>query len=201
LEEQPRNDLNLSGIGTAPGGIYQNVTIQGMGKVQGDIECVDCSLEGMVTIFGSVRAQTIRIQGKASVKGDVSGEEVNLEGQVSISGKCDADKFVGTGAFNIDGLLNADEIAIQVYGPSRVREIGAERIRIEKESGPSFIGRLKRLTAETIEGDDIYLENTKASVVRGNRVVIGAGCNIELVEYRTEFEQHKSARVGSQKRL
>jgi cytoskeletal protein CcmA (bactofilin family) len=201
LEGQPRNHLNLSGIGSAPGGTYQNVSIQGMGKVQGDLECVDCSLEGMVTINGSVKAQTIRIQGKASVKGDVSGEEVNLEGHVSISGKCDADKFVGTGAFNIDGLLNADEISIQVYGPSRVREIGAETIRIEKESGPSFIGRLKKLIAEIIEGDDIYLENTKARVVRGNRVVIGAGCNIDLVEYRVEFEQHKSARVGDQKRL
>jgi cytoskeletal protein CcmA (bactofilin family) len=201
LEGQPRNDLNLSGIGTAPGGIYQSVSIEGMGKVQGDLECVDCSIEGMATVFGSVRAQTIRIQGKASVKGDVSGEKVNLEGHVTISGKCDADKFVGAGALNIDGLLNADEISIQVGGPSRIREIGAETIRIEKEGGRSLIGRLKRLSAETIEGDDIYLENTKASVVRGSRVVIGAGCDIELVEYRTEFEQHKSARVGNQKKL
>jgi cytoskeletal protein CcmA (bactofilin family) len=201
LEEGSRINLMMSGVGNASGGMYQNVNIQGVGKVQGDIECVDCSVEGVATIFGSVNAQSIRIKGKATVKGDVFGEIVNLEGQVKISGKCDAEKFIGTGAFTITGLLNAGEIFMQVYGPSHVGEIGAETIRVEKESGRSLLGRLKTLSAETIEGDEIYLENTKAKVVRGNRVVIGAGCNIELVEYRTEFEQHKSARIGTQKKL
>jgi cytoskeletal protein CcmA (bactofilin family) len=201
LEEQRRSNLMMAGVGKASGGIYQNVNIQGVGTVQGDIECVDCSIEGVATISGNVRAQTISIKGKASAQGDVSGEAVSLEGQVTISGKCDAEKFVGTGAISIAGLLNAGEISIQLYGPSHVGEIGAETIRVEKEPGRSLFGRLKRLSAETIEGDEIYLENTKANVVRGNRVVIGAGCNIELVEYRTEFEQHKSARIGTQKKL
>lgn len=201
MNAQTRNDLNMSGMGTAPGGIYQNVTIQGMSRVHGDIECVNCHVEGMTTISGGVKAKTIRIQGKTTVNGDISGGDVTLEGQVTISGKCDADKFVGTGAFRIDGLLNADEIAIRVYGPSRINEIGAGTIRIQRELGRSLFGRLKKLSAETIEGDDIYLENTKARVVRGNRVVIGSGCDIEFVEYRTEFEQHKNAQVANQKQL
>lgn len=37
---------------------------------------------------------------------------------------------------------------------------------------------------ETIEGDDIHLELTRARVVRGNNVSIGSGCDIDLVEYK-----------------
>jgi len=191
----------MSGVSKASGGTYQNVTIQGIGKVHGDIECEDCRIEGVATILGNVKAQAIRMQGRVRIQGDVSGENVNLEGQVTITGKCDAEKFVGSGVFTIAGLLNAGEISIRVYGPSHVGEIGAETIRVEKESGRSLLGRLKILSTETIEGDEIYLENTKAKVVRGNRVVIGAGCNIELVEYRTAFEQHESAHVVTQKKL
>ncbi|MCL6576409.1 hypothetical protein [Kyrpidia sp.] len=42
---------------------------------------------------------------------------------------------------------------------------------------------------ETIEGDDIYLENTRARVVRGTRVQIGPGCQIGLLEYSEDFSK------------
>ena len=43
------------------------------------------------------------------------------------------------------------------------------------------------LTTELIEGDEIYLENTNAKIVRGNNITIGEGCNIGLIEYRGEI--------------
>lgn len=201
MEEEARIDLVISGVSTAPGGIYKNVNIQGVSKVDGDVECVDCTIEGVATIFGGVQGKKIHVKGKAEVQGDILGDVVNLEGQIKIRGKCDAEKFISTGAVTVSGLLNAGDVRIQLYGPSRVREIGAETIRVEKEPGRSIFGRLKTLSVETIEGDEIYLENTKAKVVRGNRVVIGAGCHIELVEYGAQFEQHQRARVETHKRL
>ena len=51
------------------------------------------------------------------------------------------------------------------------------------------------LKAETIEGDDVYLEHTTAQVVRGNTVTIGEGCEIDLVEYRTDFKKTPGASV------
>ncbi|MNR67595.1 hypothetical protein D3C85_1916860 [compost metagenome] len=56
------------------------------------------------------------------------------------------------------------------------------------------------VTVAVIEGDDIYLENTRAKVVRGNQVVIGPGCEIDLVEYKVLLEKKKGANVkGSRK--
>jgi hypothetical protein len=46
-----------------------------------------------------------------------------------------------------------------------------------------------------IEGDDIYLENTVAEIVRGNSVEIGPGCTIGLVEYANKFSKDKDSTV------
>ena len=52
------------------------------------------------------------------------------------------------------------------------------------------------LVADIIEGDDIYLENTHAKVVRGNNITLGPGCEIAFVEYKNDFKQDKEATVG-----
>ena len=57
------------------------------------------------------------------------------------------------------------------------------------------------LIAESIEGDDIYLEETKAKAVRGNNIVIGEGCEIGLVEYKSKFEQTGNAKVKENKNI
>lgn len=54
------------------------------------------------------------------------------------------------------------------------------------------------LEVETIEGEDIDLESTKAELVRGRNVVIGAGCEIERVEYSGTLTVDKAAKVGEQ---
>jgi hypothetical protein len=48
---------------------------------------------------------------------------------------------------------------------------------------------------DTIEGDDIYLEHTTAKVMRGDTVDIGDGCEIDLVEYRTDLKKTPDASV------
>ena len=59
----------------------------------------------------------------------------------------------------------------------------------------------KELTADIIEGDDIYLENTHAKVVRGNNITLGSGCEIELVEYKNDFKQDKEAEIGTHRKI
>jgi cytoskeletal protein CcmA (bactofilin family) len=201
MEQERRHDLNLSGIGSASGGTYDTVRVNGIGKIHGDIDCVRCKVEGMASIFGNIRAEAVQIRGKATIKGNVAAGDVKLEGKVAIAGNCEAESFNAAGDFAVDGLVSADQVSIRLYGSAKVREIGGETIRVLK--GPSFslFTRFKKLSVETVEGDDVYLEYTKAKVVRGNRVHIGPGCDIDLVEYRGEFRQDEEARVAEQNRL
>ena len=48
---------------------------------------------------------------------------------------------------------------------------------------------------DVIEGDNIYIEYTQAKIVRGNTIVIGPGCNIELVEYKNNYTKDKESTV------
>lgn len=44
-----------------------------------------------------------------------------------------------------------------------------------------------RLEASVIEGNEIFLENTKADFVRGRFIHIGSGCEIKHVEYEKNY--------------
>lgn len=48
---------------------------------------------------------------------------------------------------------------------------------------------------ESIEGDDIYLENVSCPAVTGRRVVVGPGCSIGRVQYSEAAEVSPEARV------
>ncbi|MEX2460391.1 MAG: hypothetical protein WD469_03695 [Paenibacillaceae bacterium] len=97
--------------------------------------------------------------------------------------------------------MNAGKLDIKLYQDSQVKEIGGEKIRIRRASQLhpfNFFFKPSSqavLSVSVIEGDDIYLKHTKAKVVRGNRVIIGPGCEIELVEYKGHYEQRKGAIV------
>ncbi len=201
MEQRDRIDLNLSGVGTASGGMYHNVFVAGVGRVYGDIDCVLCQVEGIAHMIGNVKAKKLNISGKANIKGNVIAEDVKLEGATTIDGNCEAEKLHSVGTFTLNGLLNAGQIEIHLNGPASVKEMGGESIRVDKGHNFGLFGRFKKLTAQTIEGDDIHLEYTKAKVVRGNSVTIGPGCEIDLVEYRTDFIQAKNALVVENKKL
>jgi cytoskeletal protein CcmA (bactofilin family) len=244
-DNQAKRDLVISGTGSASGGRYHFVKINGHGKVTGDIECADfrihgkgdvqgsiqadtaeihgfsgvsgdlhshrVKIEGRADIGGSVAVKDIKIHGNVSVKGSLSGETVDLHGGAKIAGDCEAESFKAQGSFVIGGLLNAGEIDIRLlhYG-SQAKEIGGETIKVKK---PGVGFQLKKLlfsyifqkdmglTADTIEGDEIVLEYTKAKVVRGNRVTIGPGCEIDLVEYKDHFSQDKGANISEHRKL
>ncbi|WP_248925811.1 hypothetical protein [Paenibacillus hamazuiensis] len=216
-------DLNLNGMANASGGKYRSVTIEGVGKVDGDLMCETFKLNGMGTIRGnlvasrfemkgrmtgegSVTAKSVLIEGISNLNGCLLGDDIRLNGMINVNGDCEAERFAVEGGFAIDGLLNAGTIDIGLYGRGQAKEIGGELIRVKKLKKNRWSGLLKwiapswdnRLKAGTIEGDDIHLEHTTANVVRGNRIVIGPGCRIERVEYRTELLVQTGAKVNKQ---
>jgi cytoskeletal protein CcmA (bactofilin family) len=223
MEQENRLNLLISGIGSSNGGTVRLAKIDGLGKVDGDISCSKfivngraevhgsikssaAEIHGTVIVDGSLHADRIRIHGKISVYGDIIGDTIQLNGTISVNGKCETEQFEASGRFQM-GMLNAGNIQISLHGNSRIAEIGGEYIKIRKQPGIDFAKWLKvlpiplansnRLTAQSIEGNDIYVEYTTAEVVRGTNVTIGPGCEIGLVEYNKKFEQDKGSTVKS----
>jgi cytoskeletal protein CcmA (bactofilin family) len=195
-------NLIITGLGTTNGGNVHLAKIEGTGTVTGDIGCSVFTLKGKADIHGSIKAKSAEINGMINMDGDLIAENIHLIGMAAVKGKCEAEKLNANGRLDID-TLNAGDIQFTLQGSSTINEIGGEHIEIRKHPGIDFTQWLKalsiplshNLTAQTIEGDYVYVEYTKAEVVRGTHVIIGPDCEIELVEYKTKLELDKSSKV------
>ncbi len=216
------NDLRINGLGSSSGGKFDFVQINGKGDITGDLECRELQINGLARLNGNVKANTIRVSGKSDFRGDISGNNMIIDGMSDVGGNvkvetvenrgmlriaedCGSESFSSQGGFTVGGLLNAEKIGISVYAQCKAREIGGKEIDVRLGGGSGirkFIGSLfpglplnPVLITDTIEGDNVYLENTTAKVVRGQDVKIGPGCHIDTVEYKNSYEKNSDARI------
>ncbi len=214
MERQSKSDLRINGLGSSSGGTFNYVQINGKGEISGDLNCSELQINGLGSVDGNVKATSVRIAGKSDIGGDLTGERIVIDGLVEIRGKvsaehlenrgalrisgdCGAESFKSTGGFTIGGLLNSEKIEIEVYASCTAREIGGESVDVRRGRGfgiKDFIDSIlpgltwkKGLSVETIEGDNIFIEDTTAKVVRGSDVRVGTGCSVESVEYKNTF--------------
>ncbi|MFC5469980.1 polymer-forming cytoskeletal protein [Cohnella suwonensis] len=216
-------NLVINGVSSAGGGDYGSVKIDGVGTVEGDISAESINANGMTKIRGSIRtddldfdgmgridgdviAKKSAIDGYLTVKGSIRAEQFVINGVLNVAGECEFESLEATGAFDLKGFVNAGQMNVLLQGKGKATDIGVESITVRKIHRsawsklwtwaiPKFIPELQ---AKSIEGDNIHLENTEADVVRGNRVFIGKGCRIGLVEYRTELQKHPDAKIGKE---
>ncbi|SFG27906.1 polymer-forming cytoskeletal protein [Sporolactobacillus nakayamae] len=235
---EEKKNLSISGSGTAPGGCYEDVRINGSGKIHGDLICSSIDINGSgriggdakaarvmisgsgviekqliaesITINGTCRAEGnvsgehIQINGRAKVLGSVHGENVRAAGILSVGGDLEGEEIVSEGPLTVGGLCSAERIDITLSGhTSRIKEIGCGTLTVHRRFAPALFGQLfnafssKKLVVDSIEGDEIYLEDTEAKVVRGNHVTIGPGCSIGRVTYKTDYKKDEKAVVQS----
>lgn len=218
------NNVKINGEGTVSGDLHCNlIKIHGSADFTGNITTQSTAIFGQTNMTGKINSDSIKIFGQTEIRGDLTTKLLKLRGTAEIHGKliggeihsfgeftakngCDADDFQANGTLNINGTLNAEKVKIQLYySDSQIQEIGGENIRISKGSLFNVFNWFKpntaELIAEVIEGDVIYLENTKAKVVRGNNVVIGPGCEIDLIEYKNRYQKSEKSTVTENKRI
>jgi cytoskeletal protein CcmA (bactofilin family) len=181
----------------------ESVKVFGESEVNGNIESVETLVMGTMAIGGKAILKKVRVLGTLEVAGSLSGEEANIKGLISVGGDVEYETFDSSGGFEVKGLLNAETINIALrFGESTAEEIGGGKITIKRKT--PFLPFNKgegTLVAKVIEGDKIYLENTKADVVRGNSVKIGPGCQIGTVEYTHDFTEAANSIIKMSKKV
>ena len=170
----------------------------------------ELKINGAAELQGELTVGELHVSGAANLTGNVHAENAKVSGGFTVSGDCNAEKFSAHGGFRIGGMLNAGSIDIAPHGDCHAREIGGETITVRGE--PHMLNPIDRLFhallnhphllhADTIEGDDVTLVCTCARVVRGKRLHIGPGCEIELVEYSETLELDTNAKVKEEKKI
>ena len=172
--------------------------VSGNSDIAGKIMAEMMKVFGEVKISGNVKVKEARIRGSVETKAGVSAETIDLRGNLSVNEDCEVETFLCKGGFRVGGLLNAGDLEVKMKFPSKAKEIGGEKIRIERDKFPFSMNKKGQLEAETIEGDDVKVAYTSAKIVRGNRVKIGPGCQIGLVEYKDQLDVNPDSSVNDQ---
>lgn len=178
------------------------ITVMGTSGIDGHVTADQATIFGEVDVDEDAWFKEGRLSGNVKIKGAFSGEKTSVRGNLSVGGNCEVEDFRAKGIFTIDGLLNAEHIDIRLnYADSAAGEIGGKTVKVRKgrlvfRTNPSM-----RLTAESIEGDWVDLEHTKAKVVRGKHVRIGPGCEIGFVEYQSDFRKDGDAEVKGNRKI
>lgn len=225
MEKTALPDLLMDGVNTAAGGRYNAVKINGVSKINGALIAHTYRCDGVMKMNGDLTAEEVEINGNFRLKGDLQagvmkldgvltgegslrGESCELNGMLKMKGSCELEDLTGEGVFTVGGLLSAGRVEFGLQGLAEAAEIGVESLIIRK-AGTAVWGRLLGgiiprfrlgLQAKIIEGDYIDLEYTTADVVRGSIVIIGEGCSIGRVEYRTGLTVHPGAHVEKEEK-
>jgi len=220
-------NVRISGLGSVAGDIEaEKVLVEGSGSFKGNVKTgqligkgnisIDNNLDadlvenyGNCSVQGVSRVRELVNKGKLSFKQTLKSDQITSYGHIAVEGDVEAEGFISEGAFKINGLLNANRIDIKVSGLCSVKEIGGEEINVTLSNRVplkiDFLNKLlpvleKKLQVTSIEGNQIYLENTEAGVVRGHDVRIGPNCRIKLVEYTGELSVDMNATVEHRSR-
>ncbi|MDP4086555.1 MAG: cytoplasmic protein [Bacillota bacterium] len=175
----------------------ETMKVFGEGEVKGQFHAGELVVMGTMSIGGKALIKKLKVRGMLDAGERLYGENVDIKGSIAVEGDVEYDTFHSIGSFEIKGLLNAETIQIALrHSNSTAEEIGGGKISVKRKSALlPFFKDNGSLTAKVIEGDDIYLENTEAEVVRGNTVKIGPGCTIGSVEYVYHFSQSLDSTV------
>lgn len=221
------DQIKISGSGKLTGDAScHTFKVSGSTAIEGSLKAVDAGMSGStrfrknveaetfkasgsVKVDGDIKAQELKTSGSFTVGGALSGEFLSFSGAIKVAADCNAEQFNLNGQCQIGGLLNADSVTIELEGRSEVKAIGAANIRITEGRYGGFIKDLVglfsdqsgKLICETIEGDEIYLENTICEMVRGGQITIGKGCQIKQVEYSGSLKVESDGRVDTQVQL
>ncbi len=201
------NKFECNGTGTVNGDLRaQTIRINGIGKLNGAVYSTESlQIDGKGQIEKDVTIKTMTVNGLATIGGPIKGQTLEINGKATVQKDCEVEFFKAQGIFKIYGLLNAEQIDVQVHGNCQVDEMGGQEIRVKVRRHRFFKFLEKfwpaQLQTRLIEGTTIDLEATHAKVVRGEHVVIGADCEIDLVEYTGSLKTSPDAKIGEAKHV
>lgn len=190
------------------------VNVSGSFHAEKSISAGEISVSGSVKTGGDCKAkEKLSVSGSCVFEGDIKCNVLKAYGGISAK-NIEAENADIQGKINADGLINAEEIKIKFESSSSAESIGGGRIVIFPRTHSKPMTRLPLISKimgkagancftvkDSIEGDEIALENVTAEKVSGRVVAIGAGCKISSVKYTETIEISPDAEVGTYEKI
>ncbi|MEI6101516.1 MAG: hypothetical protein WCP73_06735 [Eubacteriales bacterium] len=205
------SDYNMEGVSKISGGVYDKMTIDGVGTCTGDVKAEEMHISGVFKCLGSVDVGLLESDGTAEFRSSIRAKKMMVEGVVTVKGEgtIKADELFCDGVFKCfgeveAGLLDTDGTAtfhsnirakkLVVDGVLTVRDKG--RIEADEiicggvitagEVSADLINADGIINAKEIVGDKIIIKSHLNKVFR---FFAKKFSNVELIE-ATTIELH-----------
>ncbi|MGG1398181.1 cytoplasmic protein [Bacillus salipaludis] len=113
MEMQKRGDLVINGFGASNGGQFHQVTLNGKGTVNSDVECKGFECNGTGTVKGNIHTEIAKINGMAKIGGTVAAKDLSIDGTAKIGKNLLVEKLKVSGKASVGGKVKAEEIKVK----------------------------------------------------------------------------------------
>ncbi len=161
-------DLKINGSGTASGGAYNLVRINGSGRITGALDCADFIINGSGEAMDSIECGALRISGAGRISGDIKCGEAKVNGSGSFGSAVNCAELSVTGSADIKKSVNAQRV--KVNGSVKIGgDCNAEKFY---SNGLFEIGGL--LSADDID-IHLYWNRSRAKEIGGEKIRVSLG--------------------------
>lgn len=161
-------DLKINGSGSASGGSYNLVRINGSGKITGDVECCDLVINGSGDVNGKVDSESVKISGSGRITGDIKSKEVKVGGSADFGGSISGETIKVLGSADVKGDVKAQSVDID----GRMKTEGNCSSEKFSSNGNFEVGGL--LNAEEID-IRLYWHKSRAKEIGGEKISVALG--------------------------
>ena len=192
----------------------EDFKISGSSAFSGNVSAGYIGISGSFSCGGElISSGKIICSGGAKCEKSIKCDELSVSGSIKVGLDVEAEKIKIDGVIDCKGLLNAEDVEIKFDKGMDIGSIGGSKIIIIKEPKrklcerlPLFSSLVKKINGNvhvegSIEGDEIALEAVTCPRVTGRVVAVGAGCDIDLVQYSDQIEVSPDARVGKTEKI
>jgi cytoskeletal protein CcmA (bactofilin family) len=113
MEVKNRGDLVINGIGASNGGQFHNVTLNGRGTINSDIECSLFECNGSGVMKGNVKAEKAKINGNARFEGSIESQILTIDGSAKIGQNLQVKNLKVSGNASVGGKVKGEEINLR----------------------------------------------------------------------------------------
>ncbi|MDF2483971.1 MAG: hypothetical protein K0R46_139 [Herbinix sp.] len=188
------NNEKIEGVGTVHEGEYNDIIIDGMGKLKGTVTAKKVLVSGAFRSKGSLVAEEVNIDGIGRIFRNIKTDKLVVDGMLKIRrAEVNADSVYCEGLLSSTGSICADDININGY--CTVRKMMGDSVTINNDSSGvnklvkklrfvSFLyfGRkinIEYCLVDRIDCTRLVANGLKAKVVHTENARLGSNCRID----------------------
>lgn len=184
----------IQGSGRITKGEYDNITIEGTGKLVDDVTVNTINVSGIIIAKGKLRAKVIKSIGMIRLFKEASIDIIQIDkGVLTSKSDINSSLLECRGAIRIKGGINSDIVKIE--GKGKVDYIVGENIIIRNNLQIENKVRHDKFKVNRIEGTSIEIHNVNCRNIEGDCIKVTGKSVVGQIYYTKSLEMDPDSKV------